>query len=288
MITPPAGWVVERRQSGLIMVPPEGVDCGVICYQDDCRPLQRVAAIVASLPPPRGWRTSDLSEIERLVTLEGEQAALVTMRGSIDGAPGERTIGAVFTDAAYSLCVGLARRRDQFERVRDTVRGLVATDAFMLGTRRRRFVHAEPAGWHGFTAGPMHTTWVPVDYPRSAAVLTVFPALPVAVGEVGHAERFAREHATRLHADHIANLGTVSSARLSGQHWQVVAGAVVHDVVVLEDGAYIYPVALETFSDQRGEHVEVLWRLVRSIEPVPRSERVRPSMETDVFVHWRD
>jgi hypothetical protein len=291
MINPPAGWVVERRQSGLIMFPPDR-DGGVICHQDHHQPLRPVTAILSGLSTPLGWVPSRAPQIERLVTVEGEHAALCTMTGTLDGEPSERVVGIVFTETFFTLTTSLVTRPDQFERFRSAVRQIVINDTFMLGIRRRRFVYARPAGWHGFSADSMHATWLPIDYPRTTAMLTVFPAQPVSVGTRDHAERFARLQAARLESDQVTCFGLLASTEISGQHWQIVAAGdgevILHDIAVLEDRRYIYPVVLETFADQREHNLATLMQVVRSIEPIPGAERSTDHAGADLFLHWSE
>jgi hypothetical protein len=289
VITPIPGWRAEIRQSGLILVPPEGDEVGAIRYVEQNRPLAKIGDIVASLPTPASYAIDDISAVDRFATVEGEHAAVVTASGTLAGHPVERTIGVVFADDFYSMTIGLARRPDEFARFRATIRELVENDTFMFGVRRRRFVHAPPSDWHGFFVGSMHTNWLPLDYPRNSATLTIYPALPVHEGESDHAAAFVRQQVQSIDDGDLAYCGVATAASgLSGVWYQVVVGDVVRDFVVLEDGRYIYPLALDTGPDQRADNLAVLWRVVDSIERVPGREGPTASSCADVIAHWID
>lgn len=290
MIEAIPGWHCEQRASGYVLIPPEGEDAGGIRYQERVRPLRRMRDIVAELPVPGGYRVTAMSPIEPLVTVEGEYGALVVVDGELDGTPLQRTIGAVFGDDYYSLTVGVARRADQFALLRDEVRRLVCHDVHMLGLRRRRYVHAPPAGWQGVFAGLMHVQWLPLDHPRDPSTLAVFPALPAGDGEIdagGLLSMILGRFGT--HAEVAVGDAQVLStpAGLSGYWWSVAARGgdeVLHDLVVLEDGRYAYPVSLASPPVHRARNVETLRALVDSIQPIPRS--TGPRMRDPVLLHW--
>ena len=292
MISPLPGWHADLRQSGLLMFPPEGEDAGFIRYTEQCRPLRSMCDILESLAAPDDYEMGDVSASEHFATVEGEHVAVVTISGTLAGEPVERTVGCVFADDFYAMTIGVALRRDQFARFRATVRELVEHDTFMFGVRRRRFVHAAPESWHGFFVGSMHTKWTPLDYPRTAALLTVYPALPAPAGEGEHAETFVREQAKQIGGRNLTHRGWATAASgLSGPWFEVIVGTddiIVHDFVVLEDGRYIYPIVLETVADQRANAVSTLWQVVESVEAIP--ERDGPTAQTcaDVLAHWVD
>src|SRR5688500_7018167 len=185
MIEPIDGWTSTLTDDGLRMTPPEGRACGEIRYREQLRPQRRAHDVVRGLAAPSGCRFGAPGPLEPLLTREGEFAALVSVPGERAGEPIERTVGIVYGDDFYSVIDGVALRGEERDRFRHTVRALVAVDSYLLGERRRRFVHAPPPGWHGFAAGPMHVRWLPLDYPRNLGSITVYPALPVR-GERGH------------------------------------------------------------------------------------------------------
>ena len=81
MITAPPGWVAHADGDGLVLVPPGGVGHGTIRYRERVRPLRPVRELVAGLAPP-GRIEHRRGAIERMVTSEGEHAALVTSLAS--------------------------------------------------------------------------------------------------------------------------------------------------------------------------------------------------------------
>ena len=281
MIDPIPGWVCDFRQSGLILIPPEGPGRGAIRYHEQRRPLRRIGDVVAGLTTPDAYEHGAVGPVERFQTVEGEHAALVTIAGRVEDRAVERTVGMVVTGDAYSLTVGLALEPDEFPRFRAHVRELVERDTFMLGVRRRCFVYAPPPGWHAIRPTALHVKWLPVDYPRDRAALDVYPALPVPDGERSFAEAFVRLHA---HGAEVDACDPVSTPWLSGGMWRVPSGELEQHVVVLEDDRYIYPVVLELPADRRDE-LETLRRVIDSIEPLPRPAGAAPR-SAELFSQW--
>jgi hypothetical protein len=267
MIDPIAGWTISQRASGIFVVPPDGQDAGAVRYHERVRPLRRMSDIVSAQPNPPGWVETSRTGIEPLTTVEGEHAALVTLCGTLDGVPIERTIGAVFGDDFYSLAIGLARRPDQFARFRAAVRQMVIEDTHMLGVRRRRFRHAPPPGWHGLSAGLAHTVYLPPHAPRDATSLIVYPALPVPPGDGSFVEDLVDAHVAALMTTRIP----VAAGGLTGEWWAVTAAeaAVALDVVVLQDLRYAYTIALQSPSAQHAANLPVLQAVLASVQPVP-------------------
>ena len=129
MITAPRGWSAHPDGDGVVLLPPGGLAHGTIRYQERVRPLRPVRDLVAALAPP-GWIERRRGAIERIVTAEGEHAALVTSEGMLDGRPVERTYGFVLADDFHSAIVaevtdGREACLERFARVRERLVGEV-------------------------------------------------------------------------------------------------------------------------------------------------------------------
>jgi hypothetical protein len=267
MIVVPPGWSVEPQRYGLDVVHPGGREIAVIEYRERVRPLRKLGALLHDALA-RGPACAWPDRVERLVTDEGEHAALATLRG--DGV--QRDLGFVFGDDFYARIAGMCRRPDRFEEVTRLVRELVTTDTQMLGVRRRRFEYAPPAGWQALARGFV-TDWLAPGYPRDPVWMTIFPALPV---EQAPAELLASMLAPRDHAelvdDQIAPLclpnglaGDVGEAV-----WASPERRVAKVCCVLRDRRYAYPLEASAEGEDRMRgHREVIDRVLASVQPVP-------------------
>ncbi len=266
MIETISGWSCDVKRDGLLLTPPEGSQAASIRYTDELRPLRRTLDIVRRLALPSGCRLRDRSPIESLRTATGEYAALVMESAILDGVPLQRTIGIAFADESYSLIVGLASAPALFDRVSLEVRRATVLDGPWHGARTRRYMYQPPAAWQGFSTGALQTTWMPLEYPRERALLTVHPALPIPHGQGDYAEQFV----ARLTGERVEALGIVHTATLSGAWWTVV-GTEARHIVVLADEGYLYPVVIEAGLSQIESYGAVFRQVIDSIEPVPRA-----------------
>ncbi len=285
MIAPPEGWHVRVHDDGLVLTAPDGPAGGVMHYVERVRPLARVREVIGSYPAPAGFVAGRREAIERLVTDEGEHAAMVVVPGAIDGAPAEQVFGCVFGDDYYARLVAVTSDPARFAAVRATVRALVRADYHVLGRRRRRYAYAAPAGFQP-VAGWFDTTWYPLDYPARATSIVVAAALPQ---QRGLREALVAAAAQRRPAGSTAApeaLGTPQ--RLAGRLYALAP----HDgqrtwLALLEDEAYVYPLRLDSRADDAGLDLDVFGGVIASIEPVPLA---KPTIDTaafgDAVGHW--
>jgi hypothetical protein len=272
-------WRWEPRAEGLHVIPPDP-DLGSIVYVERVRPLRRIRDILHRLPLPPPRAPLRLARIEPMITDEGEHAAVATLVD--DTARVGRTVGVVFGDDFYSLCVGTVCVPERGAEMEETIRTCVARDAHMLGVRRRRFVYEPPVEWQGLPTDPFHATWYPHDFPANASMLTVFPAVPAPADPgletlllttlIDATDRNIETGAAmRVH-------DVVTPSGLSGT-WTSIAvrrrdGELQpHDFVVFRDTRYLYAVLLVSAARRHTENVALLRELVRTIEPVPRDRR---------------
>ena len=179
MISTPTGWSRRYHAGSVLLFPPRGPTRGGIRYVEHLAPLAPVRQLVEQLLSDPVLSVDTVGSIERLTTVEGEHAALVTIRGSLDGQPAQRDVGFVLLDHHYARVDGLALCADDFAASTAIVRALICGDVHLAGERQRRFEYESPAGWHARARG-LHADWYPLDFPRSRGVIHVFPALPAA------------------------------------------------------------------------------------------------------------
>ncbi len=274
MIIPPAGWVVVPAIDRYTLYPPEGPLAGMLRYQERVRPLARLGELVeGALGRMTAFtRTSD-PVVERLVTNEGELAALCKITGTIGGQPAQRSLGYVFGDDYYSRFDGLARQAELFDSFHGCVRDLVVRDDQALGTRRRRFMYEPPHGWQPLVRGFI-TEWIAPRYPRDNAMLTVYPATPAVPnieisellhGIVGNLEVEGGNEVTTIRtAREMSGLMLATIGRSQGKRRLRVA------TVLVADGMW-YLTDLSAFTvEQWEEHRATLKSFLDSIEPLPR------------------
>jgi hypothetical protein len=289
-----SGWSRRFLADGLMLYPPAGRALGGIRIQDRVRPLIGIRTLVDQLiSASAGFLAqTTLRPLERLVTLDGEYAAVVTVaaRRVADGRPVERTLAMIFAEDHYTRVDGVIQDPTEFEAFGERVRDLVRHLSVGLGwQRRRRFLHALPSGWTG-VARTYSTEWYPASYPRDDGVMTVFHAKPLAVAASQTFERMLREDLSgglvedgidppvpAVNDHGLAGEVTVRSGVYAGQgrrHFHQAA---------LLDHRFLYLVRLETGDAQRAEHVAALDALVRSIQPLPLAQQ---ESEEPAVTHW--
>src|SRR5215475_1699206 len=147
MITPPAGWVIERTEDGVLVCPPEGPQRAVVRYAERVRPIRRAIQLVREAAVPAGFTQTAIGAPRRLVTAEGEHAALVARAGTIGDRAVELVHAFVFLDDYYAALEGIAHASAGLAAI---VEQLAVGDLHLLGReRRRRYVYMPPPGWQG-------------------------------------------------------------------------------------------------------------------------------------------
>lgn len=287
MIARIPGWSWHVRGGGVTLTPPGGRAVGSIRYRERRAPIRPILDIIAAKGPSPGGRRS---AIERLVTAEGEYAAVVDLVHPLAGIEVQRTIGVVYADDWYSSISGLARDPEHFERFSALVRQLTASDRLMLGGhRRRRFVYSPPTGWNGWSPLPLVTTWFAPGYPRSRTSLTVYPALPVSPNTAAALSSIpvGPPRPAEIVEPRAAPID-IESGELAGRQWEFVArdarGLFVRAVAILASDRHHYVVHLDAVEAQLDEGQRALAALIASIEPLPVAGDLAPT--TDVFDHW--
>lgn len=280
------GWSWELREHGIFLSPADRT-LGSIFYAERVRPLRAIDVIVRELDGLVPTKIPvEVQTLEPILTDEGEYAVLATL-GADAGCV--QTVGVVFGDDFYSLCVGLPLVPAANELFANKVRECVTGDAHMLGVRRRRFAYARPPGWHGLLAGAFHAVWYPLDYPNNRSSLSVYPAVPMSAESSPAAEMFAAivksiDGRVEASSEPVAVTGYQLAGTWSSAVVQHVDGTLRHhDLVVLQDDRFVYPVLLQTVAETHTAHLELLRALLRTIDPIPRNLRARVQGTTPAF-----
>jgi hypothetical protein len=282
---------MEVRARGLAFTHADGPEAARLWYRERARPLRRLGALVREIlaATPR-FSVESIGAPERLVTCDGEHAALVTVCGTEAGAPAQRDLGFVFADDFFSsvgsLCLVDRLRAD----VTALVRELVLRDVHALGVRRRRFEYPPPDGWQPIARG-LATEWFPPDYPANHTAVVAYPANPIELVHDVTLDKVAAATVERI--DERCEPQPVASASGLLGEAQVLRAtdargrALARETVLLRDSRYIYAVELTSYDVVRWEaHRAVLAALVRGIQPVPGPTAVAAA--AGIMSHWLD
>jgi hypothetical protein len=263
MIPIPPGWRVEPNLGSFTLTHPAGSEAGRIIYRERMGPLRPLRVLLRDfLEVTPTFTDVSVGTPERLVTLEGEHAALVTLRGRERDAPAVRALGFVLTEDFFSCTSGLTVRPE--EGLVDTVRRLVVADSLALGVRRRRFDYAPPEGWEPVVHG-LISEWYPPEFPNETAYISVYPATPWIAGvrtlaDIGAGKTSQREPPERVAA----------TSGLAGEAHRYVVADLHRELVLLDDVRYSYALQLSARSAPLfARHRFAFRALVASIEPVP-------------------
>ena len=278
MIGQPTGWTRHSSNNQIVLVPPSGIATGAIRYDERKTPLASAGAILeAEFARERSFRIERAGEWERLVTIEGEYAAAITIHGTVDDKPVQRDIGIVFLDDAYALTAGYCLDPDQFAVFAAWVRELTRGDSHFLGIRRRRFEYVAPADWTVQARG-FATEWLAPDHRRDRTMITVFPAMP---NRIVSAEAWVDQVAVAIGSQ--ATRETVGLHGLAGHLLAYQHDGLTHRLIAVEDDRYTYAMRLDA---EGSAHDETFKAVVRSLQPIPLCARqVRPHSEV---AHWVD
>jgi hypothetical protein len=281
------GWTAGESDSGDVHTPAEDPGLGAIHYVERLQPLHSIEdLLVEQLARDRRFHVEDVRGPETFVTAEGEHAAFASVLGEVDGEVAQQDIGYVLFEDHYARIGGETRRPDQFGRFSDAVRTLTYRCRQMLGVRPRRFLYDEPEDWQ-LRARGLRADWLYHAEDRSC--ITVWPALPAEAGDRGSADRWLAGQIGPWRASR--PFPVRSSAGLGGKLVEVAGrfadGATLRrDLVVFEDGRYLYPLRFDAAPTMHERLRETFWRVVRSAGPIPRPAGQPSAALRDVFAHW--
>lgn len=283
-------WRLAQTVDGLILSPPEGKHLGLLRFRENQRPLVSAATVFTRAAQQFHAGTLEVGRIERMITCEGEFAAVQIQRGTgMDGQAFIRCLGAVFGDDQYTLVDAGTTAPDRFPFFEQAARTFTFYMALGLGyRRRRRFEYKAPTLWSGVARG-LDAVWIPPGYPGVRAEMTVHAAVPA--GEMPADVRDSIMKRLEL-----SGLSTVKIAdperrftggELSGVAWRATGsgqGTTTHvDVVVLEDERFMYPFELVSKAAHVGEARTAFDAVVHSARGVPLPE-AQPL--ADSSLHW--
>lgn len=276
---------------------------GEIRYREVYGPLRPIRRIVeerlatAALPMST---PVELHAPERVTTIEGECAAIVRLDLLVSDAviqraappgppdrPAVRMFGVVFADHFTTLIDGICLQREHVDEFVSTVRGLTRNTSLVLGARRRRFVYRRPPGWQAL-ATPFTTRYVPPDYPRNLAMITVHPAMPSGPSHWYFESVVSDIREKGATVQELGDLETVTIAGLTGQRARVRSATsgrpTIHVPVLLQDKNYVYRLRFDHAPDTSEQ--PVFEALCASIERIPEPFTEKPVGTT--FDHYID
>lgn len=283
-------WLLSQTADGVILQPPEGAHLGVIRIRENQRPLVSAADLFTHKAQQLTVDKLELGRIERMITCEGEFAAVQVQHGvGPDGVGFIRCLGAVFGDDHYTLVDAGTTVADRFAFFEQAARTFTFFMALGLGyRRRRRFEYKSPALWSGVARG-LDTVWMPPGYPKVRAQMTVHAALPAGSTPADIRDAIIK----RLELSGLTGVKVGDPERrftggeLSGVAWRSTGsdeGATTYaDVVVLEDERFVYPFELVSNGEHIGEARTAFDVVVHSARGVPLPE-AQPM--ADSTLHW--
>ena len=288
------GWTRSYSGDAITQYPPGGAMLGGIRYRERVRPLARTGEVIhqilARFPI---FQPTEVGPPERLITHEGEYAALVTIAGTVNGTPAQRDLGLVFGDDFHALISAIAFAPERFAAFTRTVRLLTRMDSHGLGVRRRRFLYQPPPGWQGLPRGSV-TDWMPADFPKNRSMMQIFPANPgVGRAEAVFENMLADDREAGFQSEVTDGPRPIASDHgLAGSAW-TVAGHLpdrprtLRELVVLGDERFSYTLRLETEAPDPESERRLFHAVVRSAQPVPAGgTRPDPDEVQGLIGHW--
>jgi len=273
-----ATWRMKYLADGLTLTPPGGRVYGGIRIRERVRPLVTAVEVVAAAVHELGLPKVAVTPIERLITTEGEDAAIARITGEHDGVRFERTVAVLFADDWYTRIDGVTAIPERLASMREITRDLAQNYALGLGElRRRRYLYTPPPGWSGYPRG-LITEWQPPAFPNDPSSIAVFPARPIGESASGVLDRALHELGWAGFApssDRVDELATTRFATGLVRRLTGTAGprTVHQDIAVLQDPRFFYVCRLESPAETVDGHRRVFSALLESIEPVPTPRR---------------
>ena len=263
-------WRIAQTADGVILSPPEGPELGTIQIRENQRPLVTVARLFAT-------ENVECGPLERLITCEGELAAVQIQRGAgADGRAFVRCLGAVVGDDLYTVIDAHTMVSERFSFFEHAARAFTFYMSLGLGYRRqRRFEYWTPVGWSGVARG-LDAVWMPPGFPGVSARITVHAAQPVGASATDLRDSIIK----RLELSGLSSIKVGDAERrltegspLNGLAWRATGseeGIRKHvDVVVLEDERFLYPLELVASAEHIGETRAVFDYLVYTSRGIP-------------------
>jgi hypothetical protein len=291
----PAEW--ETRYGANLVILRHPTLSARISYQERLHPQPSFSSIIERvLDADPEFRAQQFGTPQRVVTLEGEYGAWISIRGQRRDARAMRCVGEVLMGEFATVLDALALVPEHFATVEAVSRELLLTQTFDMGRRPRQFFYEPPVGWHGLPAG-MTANWYPLDFPRNRSIIVVPPAHHRDGDAASELERTAESLGVGLVIDELVRAPLHSRSGYDGTNVQLrghVEGraAPIHrELAGFVVGARVYYARLETTMTAQLEPLRAILRdLATSFHPLPShyetqsgSVFVKP---LDLFDHW--
>lgn len=299
------GWQRVVRANAVIM---RAMDrpVGELRYREVYGPVQPIRRIIEerlALAPLPMSTVVKLHPPERVMTIEGEHAAIVQLDllcsdavvrpvgenlAAVPDRPAVRMFGVTFADHFTTLIDGLSLERQYFDEFIAAIRRVTRHTSLVLGERRRRFVYRRPPGWQAL-ATPFTTRYIPPDYPRNLAMITVYPAMPA-----GPSHWFLESVISDIREKgavvrQVGEPELVSYGGVTGNRWKVTSTnngkSLIHVPIVLQDKHYVYRLRLDHGPENLGAR-PVFDAVCESIERILQPTTAKVA-STD-FDHWSE
>ena len=275
MIAIPPGWTIKHLPEAIAITHPNGERAAQIHYRERAGKPRRIGTLVREILA--GWSrlmVTSIGSVERMLTVEGEYAAVVGVECTDGGRPVSVDLGFVFTDDFFTSIAGTCRDPALRHETSAIVRDLVRHDNLAMGVRRRRVEYQPPKGWQPFRRS-LATEWIPPDYPAHDTTLLAYPANPISVAGLltfGSAHTFLEACGWHvIEASAIEKSTTTSGVAFEAQEWVFARPNQPPRktrMVVLADTLYQYPFELRMIAtqDPAGDR-DVLTAVVESVVP---------------------
>jgi hypothetical protein len=274
VIPPLADWSFESQGGCIWLRPLDCPEASVIRYIERVRTVEPLEKLVGDFFVATSLLNPLVSDVEQLVTAEGELAAVATIDCTLAAKAVQVTFGCVWVDEFHSQTVGLALLPGQRSQVGAAVRRLVRGDTHMMTQRRRRYRHAAPMGWQATTRwGALNLVYLSPD---GRSELTVAAAVP-STGPTHHEPITLSAHLEPEAGFRTIRVGETRCPRLQpglrGRCFRLevrFADGSEGDrrVVELHDRDYVYPMHLDSPSLASADSSFVLERVLGSISPL--------------------
>jgi hypothetical protein len=281
------GWTRDYDGDAIVMHRGGDPELGFIRYLEHLGPVAPPAALLAQqLARDPGFSVDTVSDLTDLVTAEGEYAAMVTLRGHLEGEHVQRDIGWVYGDAHVARVSSLTPRPELFATFTRTVKELVLADEQHLGVRRRRYRHAEPAGWRRRQRGLAATVY---QSPDGGAQIDVAAALPChATGRDLEAQLEGRAGQGGVIIERRRGPEPVVTGNgLGGRVWELDCrqgcARYLRRVAMLVDERYLYSLRLDSAT---GAGRDTFDAVLYSVEPLPGGRRPARAAAIEALSHW--
>jgi hypothetical protein len=287
MIPHPTDWSCKQHDDALVLHYRGDATLGFLRYVERLPLASAIDLLAMQLANDPQFVVDAITAPETLVTREGEYASVARVYGHLDGVSVCRELGWVFGDAHVSRISGMTTRPELRERFANTVHDLVLADEQHLGIRRRRFLHAPPAGWDAHTRG-----FATSVYSIAGGEIEVSPAMPY-TGSREDVERQLKALEERsVTVEHRGPSEPIDTrGGLRGQMVEMAckqgSTRFVRRLATFVDDRYLYTLRLDSLD---GRHRDAFDAVVRSAQPIPngalRRTKTVTSAIVDAFGHW--